>query len=80
MFGGGGVDETGIGQGVLNELWKFDPRQNTWTWVSGSKLYSQVAVYGTQGKPDPANTPGGLYAPAMWADRQGRLWVYGGRD
>src|SRR5262245_31271830 len=41
-----------------NTLWKFDPVTNEWTWMHGSSSGNPNPVYGTQGVPDPANTPG----------------------
>ena len=37
LFGGNGYDSTG-NTGSLNDLWKFNPTTNQWTWVGGSNL------------------------------------------
>jgi Galactose oxidase, central domain len=35
-------------------------------------------VYGTQGVPSAANTPGGRNSGASWTDHSGNLWLFGG--
>src|SRR6185295_14567556 len=35
----------------FSDLWKYDPVTNEWTWMRGTGLASQPAVYGTQGIP-----------------------------
>jgi hypothetical protein len=34
LFGGFGIDSANT-LGALNDLWKFDPSTNEWTWISG---------------------------------------------
>ena len=83
VFGGTGIDSTGT-RGGLNDLWKYSSGQ--WTWMAGSALevdptltYAQRAgVYGTQGVPSPANTPGARFDAISWADPSGSLWLFGG--
>ena len=50
----------------------------TWTWMKGSNTAGALPVLGTQGLPDPANTPGPMFLPVGFTDLQGRFWVYGG--
>ncbi len=38
----------------------------------------EPGVYGTLGKSDAANFPGGRWSTANWADTSGNLWLYGG--
>ena len=62
-----------------SDLWKYDPLSNEWTWVKGTGFTNQVPVYGTQGVPNPANTPGTREsAAATWVDTVGNLWLFGG--
>ena len=56
LFGGLGIDSTGNG-GNLNDLWKFDPTSDLWTWVSGSNMAGASGVYGSRGIPAPTNVP-----------------------
>ena len=53
-------------------------QQGEWTWVHGCNNVGCSAVWGTQGVPDPANTPESVYAPYYWVDAQKNLWVFGG--
>ncbi len=80
LFGGFGVDSNGT-LGDLNDLWKYSAGE--WTWMKGSNIADQngapqYGVYGTQGVPDPANTPGARYGAATWTDASGNLWLFGG--
>lgn len=53
-------------------------QQGEWTWMHGCNTSGCSPTWGTQGVPDPANTPGGVYAPYYWVDAQKNLWIYGG--
>ncbi|HLY75471.1 MAG TPA: fibronectin type III domain-containing protein [Planctomycetota bacterium] len=76
LFGGNG--ETGPSQkGNFNDLWKFDG--TNWIWISGPANSSAPrGVYGTQGVPAAANTPGIRFLPAHWIDSSNNLWIFGG--
>jgi hypothetical protein len=43
-----------------------------WTWMKGDSLPGSTAVYGTQGVPDAANTPGAMYEAYNWTDLDGK--------
>jgi len=86
LFGGGGHDSVGT-NGLLNDLWQFNPSTKQWTWVSGSSVMrlnppgdaGQPGIYGTQGIPSTSNVPGGRYqTPVSWIDGSGNLWLFGG--
>jgi N-acetylneuraminic acid mutarotase len=77
LFGGSGVDSVGT-QGLLNDLWKYDVTNNTWTWVSGSSTASQLGNYGNQGTPSSSNIPGARYGAVSWIDSHDNLWLFGG--
>jgi len=63
----------------LNDLWKYNPVTNEWTWVKGTQQAAQLPVYGTQGVSDPANTPGERgFGSVSWVDTAGHLWLFGG--
>jgi PKD repeat protein len=69
------------GGGFYNDLWKYDPTINEWTWMKGSNILNQTGVYGTLGIPDPMNHPGARSeVVAAWADNSGNLWMFGGYD
>jgi len=75
LFGGVGYD-LGGSQGNLNDLWMFDGAN--WTWVNGSNTSFQNGHYGTQGVPDPANSPSGRQDASAWVDDTGHFWLFGG--
>ena len=86
LFGGLGFDASG-NEGVLNDLWEFNPQTDQWTWMGGSSTlvelggpysYGQPGVYGTLGSAAAGNVPGSRRDPANWTDRSGHLWLFGG--
>ena len=74
----GGIGWSSSAAGMLNDLWKFDPATNIWTWVSGSSILDATSVYGTQDVPAASNIPGARESPISWSDKSGNLWLYGG--
>ena len=86
LFGGMGDDSSVPSNGTqtnvivvgsyLNDLWKYSGGQ--WTWMGGSNLANQPAVYGTQGTTAPGNIPGPRVGSASWTDSAGDLWLFGG--
>lgn len=82
LFGGVGYDSAGT-NGSLNDLWKFVPSSQEWTWVSGSSTVpsangGQAGTYGKLGVAAAANTPGGRQGASSWTDSDGNLWLFGG--
>lgn len=81
LYGGDGDDSVGV-NGYLNDLWKFDPTANAWTWEGGSSIAGrtggQSGIYGTMGTPNAANVPGGRFGIGGWIDSTGNLWLFGG--
>ncbi len=90
LFGGQGYDSIGT-NGLLNDLWKFDPTRGTsgeWTWIAGSAVaplpivaifpQGEPGVYGTLGVASPTNVPGGREQAVTWIDASGNLWIFGG--
>ena len=93
LFGGDGLDGSPAPiEGLLNDLWKFSPATNEWTWVGGSSTLPSAfsscglgpgycglpGVYGTQGTASPLNIPGGRKLAVTWTDNAGNFWLYGG--
>lgn len=76
LFGGYGYDAASCGN--LNDIWKYNPSSNQWTWMNGNKLIDQLPVYGTRGVSAPVNTPGARYVSSSWTDPNGELWLFGG--
>ena len=77
LYGGYGYPESGAA-GMLNDLWKYDPVTNNWTWVNGDKTINNTGNYGTKGVAAPSNKPGARYLGASWIDNSGNLWLFGG--
>jgi hypothetical protein len=84
LFGGWGNDSGG-NLVNLNDLWEFKPALGThgqWAWMGGASSVpsgnGKPGVYGTKGKFDAANQPGGRYSQTDWTDAKGRLWMMGG--
>ena len=80
LFGGIGNAESSFSVGTLNDLWKYDPTTDQWTWVTGENTLYGASVYGTKGVAAPANTPGDRYGSVSWTDASGNLWLFGGVD
>jgi len=64
--------------GYLNDLWRYDTDNGTWTWISGSDIVNQPGVYGEKGTPAVGNVPGARESSVSWADSEGNLWLFGG--
>ncbi|HMU47026.1 MAG TPA: kelch repeat-containing protein [Chitinophagaceae bacterium] len=76
VFGGYGYGESGTGS--LNDLWKYNPATNQWTWINGDKTVNNNSVYGVKGIADSNNKPGSRYESCSWKDSNGNLWLFGG--
>jgi N-acetylneuraminic acid mutarotase len=78
LFGGRGYGASPGIWGRLNDLWKFDPVSNQWTWVSGSQTLDLPGVYGTLSVPAAGNAPGSRDSPQFWNSPSGKLVLFGG--
>ena len=85
IFGGNGFD--GSGDFILypmNDLWRFNPTSNEWTWINGVSLVGianmsgHPGLYGTKGVAGATNQPGSRINSTGWLDPQGDLWMMGG--
>lgn len=79
LFGGYGYDSNG-NQSDLNDLWRYDPSTNQWTWMKGSATVTSTANYGSKGVVATSNQPGARDAGATWVDSNGKLWMFGGEN
>lgn len=77
LFGGRG-HSTGPGAAYLGDLWKYNPTNDTWTWLLGANTNNPSANYGTQAIASASNMPGGRFAAGMWTDSGGQFWLFGG--
>jgi N-acetylneuraminic acid mutarotase len=82
LFGGTGYAL--VGEGDLNDLWKFDPTTTEWAWMSGSNscqaggTCNWPGVYGALGTAAAGNTPGSRASIVTWTNQDGTLWLFGG--
>jgi gliding motility-associated-like protein len=79
LFGGRGHSST-TGTTNLNDVWKYSPSANTWTWVRGSKNGGADGSYGQKGVFSRENSPGARHGSTGWRDKQGKFWLFGGTD
>lgn len=77
LFGGDGFDSL-ANNGMLDDLWEFDPSTTEWTWMGGSNVANQLGVYGVLGTSAPGNAPGARDNASIWFDSLGNLWLFGG--
>ncbi len=57
-------------------LWKYDVNLKQWAYMSGTTAFLGNPVYGTQGVPDAANSPGSWSSPLTWVGPDGNLWLF----
>jgi N-acetylneuraminic acid mutarotase len=62
----------------FNDLWKFQPGTNAWTWIKGSQFPDQPSNYGTRGQESVDRIPGARSAASTWTALDGTVWLFGG--
>ena len=82
----GGVYETrtpipdgSISQGFinLNDLWKYNTQNNTWTWMNGPGVGNLNGSYGIKGTEAANNFPPPvLNGYSCWTDKDENFWLY----
>ncbi len=77
VFGGIGFDSIGTFD-YLNDLWKYSPTDDEWTWVNGATQVNEAGRYGTRNVGAVRNTPGARQSSVTWRDTAGNHWVFGG--
>ncbi|MGA2235932.1 MAG: hypothetical protein ABSG23_10705 [Terriglobales bacterium] len=75
LLGGDGYDSEGT-NGFLNDLWKYNGGQ--WTWTGGSAVANQSGIYGSLGVASSSNMPGARNSEVRWIGNSGNLWLFGG--
>src|SRR5690606_490886 len=61
----------------VNELWKWSPTAQQWSWERGGPAHVK-ATYGTAGVASATNVPGGRSYAGVWASGTDALYVFGG--
>lgn len=66
---------------ISNALWRFNPSTLEWTLLKGSaEANNFVGVFGTKGSAHPDNRPPSLVESRMEQDKDGNVWLFGGRN
>jgi len=79
LFGGSAITgSSSFTPAPVNDLWKYTPSTNSWSWQSGVNAASLPAVRGTQGVASTFNVPSGRTNAVAWPDAAGTLWLWGG--
>ncbi len=68
----------GLGAGVFDDVWRYTPGNNQWTWIKGSSKAAAPAIYGTIHTGAVPNTPGARQLGAVGRDASGDPFVFGG--
>ncbi|MCC5875124.1 MAG: hypothetical protein JJU11_02790, partial [Candidatus Sumerlaeia bacterium] len=76
LYGGTGVHPE-EGNIFMSDLWKYDIDKGTWTWLGGSRLPDEPAVYDTMGAMSRSNHPGGI-ASAVAVSSEGGNYLFSG--
>jgi hypothetical protein len=59
-----------------NDLWRFNPLTNKWTWMNGDTVGNVIGENGTQCVGSPLNFPmNSVECRATWTDSNGNLWA-----
>jgi hypothetical protein len=67
------------GAGFFNDLWRYNPVTNNWTWMGGPNTMNSNGVYGTQCQGSTSNIPSSrMESRAVWTDQSGTFWMFGG--
>jgi hypothetical protein len=62
----------------FNDLWRYNPGSNEWTWMSGSTESGDAGYYGIKGQPNPLNCPPNRFENrANWSESN-KLFMFGG--
>ena len=65
--------------GYLNDLWRYQMNDSTWTWISGNNTVNQPSVYGEKGISNANNHPGARAGAIGWYDSLRKVfWLFGG--
>jgi len=69
----------GLESGRKDDVWKFDPGINQWTWMAGTNNINDSGVYQSTCSMGSINRPGArLEHRSTVTDNCGRFWLFGG--
>lgn len=75
VFGGNGLDARS-GQGLLNDLWRWDGE--AWTWLKGADTIDSVGILGERGVQASENEPSARVGASSWIGANGTFYLFGG--
>lgn len=67
-----------FGGSANNDLWKYNPSANVWTWINGQSKPGGKGVYTVLGVADSRNEPAGRSGASSWVGPDGSLMLFGG--
>ena len=68
----------GQNSGDWNDLWKYCPPTNEWSFIKGNTNPGGAINYGTQGVAAPTNDPGARNGSHSWYDGNDKLYLFSG--
>jgi len=68
----------GTANGDMNDLWKYCPSENKWSFIKGSQFSGAPVNYGTIGVPSITNDPGARNGSHSWYDGNSKLYLFSG--
>src|ERR1043165_1992636 len=68
----------GTPSGVMNDAWKYDIGDGTWTWMSGSANMGSPGTAGQVGIASVNNNPSARGTNFSWKDSDDNFWLVGG--
>lgn len=79
LFGGNGfAGGSSSGFGLLNDLWRYNPGDDSWAWMAGGDILYQPGEYGFPNRGGPETAPGAREHASAMKDDEGRMWLFGG--
>ncbi|MGB0064646.1 MAG: kelch repeat-containing protein [Terracidiphilus sp.] len=79
LFSGSGCNTSCATQGLLNDLWMYNPTTLEWTWEAGTQSENLTGNAGTIYVTAGSNDPGSREASNLWTDSANNLWIFGGQ-
>ena len=76
----GGIRRVNNYIAYMNDLWKFDPATNMWTWMGGPRYENSPGYYGPQNVASPNSWPHPRTKASTWSDTLGNLYMFGGEN
>lgn len=76
IYGGNGYSNAS--NGILRDLWRYNPATNNWAWMQGDYTLNASADYGIMDLGTPLTKPGSKYDYHTFKDAHGNFVMFGG--